>query len=239
MKISVLLFATLLLSHCLYSQKRQNAIELTPYFRYSNYGTYDDWYGRSFATKLTLKGTSFGLNADYILNVARDWQARIGIGYFKYTFNNLKNVDVRNVGGTSDKRPFEYPHPDAVLFYTDNYSYNTLSINFGWEKVCQLKKGYAFTAGAALQTYYTYSQLFKVTWDNYSDYKRKDAGVFGFSANINFGITKHFQNFYLGPKLFIPLFDQWKKDKIFAEDSGSRSKWFSGIGGGITMGTKF
>lgn len=237
MKLLFSLFITTVLCQHLHSQEKVNSIEVFPYFRHSNHGSYEDWYGRSFSTKLTLKGNSYGVNAYYARRLSGNWQARIGIGYFRYAFNKMSNYDERMDGSTYPQRPFDNPHPDAILFYTDSYWYNTGTVGVGADRIFPLSGGWELSAGAYVNAHYTFSQMFKVTYDNYTDYRRKSSGYFGFSASLNTGITKNIGKYFLGPRILIPVFDQWKQDKIFREpENESRNKWFSGIGGGIALG---
>jgi hypothetical protein len=41
----------------------------------------------------------------------------------------------------------------------------------------------------------------------------------------------------IGPSLIVPVFDIWKQDVVFPEENSadSRTKWFSGIGLGISI----
>jgi hypothetical protein len=39
----------------------------------------------------------------------------------------------------------------------------------------------------------------------------------------------------IGPVLILPVFDAWKKDDVFREESSAyRNKWFKGIGLGVS-----
>lgn len=233
-----------LFSKPLFSQVKANSIELYPYFRHDNYGIFDDSYGgRSFSTRLSLKGNSYGISAYYTRALPNKLQGRIGLGYYKYSFNKINTYDGRTYGGTYPERPLEYPTIDAIMLYTNGYYYNTITLNIGADRVFILSKGYELLAGGSLQGYYTYSQVFKVPVPQnarYPDYKRKKSEVFGFSINLNIGINKNIGNFYAGPRILIPVFDQWKQDEIFLEpQNASRNKWFTGFGGGIVAGVRF
>ncbi|HEY9257509.1 hypothetical protein [Chitinophaga sp.] len=233
-----------LFSKTLFSQVKANSIELYSYFIHDNYGSFDNSYGRSsFSTKLSLKGDSYGISAYYIRALSGKLQARIGLGYYKYSFNKINTYDARTNGGTYPKRPLVYPTTDAIMLYTDGYYYNTITFNIGADRVFALNKGYELLAGGSLQSYYTYSQVFKIPAPQnarYPDYKRKKSEFFGFSANLNIGFNKNFGNFYVGPRILIPVFDQWKQDEIFLEpQNASRNKWFTGFGGGIAAGVRF
>ncbi len=244
MKAVILLITVLLPGSCLFAQSKRNAIEFTPYIRYINYGTVADGsLGSPVFTTLSVKGTGYGLNADYVRRIGAGWQARIGIGYYRYSFDDLENRDPRPSVDRYPARSFDHPLPGALV-YTDKYWYNTLTAQLGGERLFAFKNGLVLSVGLAVQSYYTYSQLFQVydpagAPSNTPDYKRKEGRFFGFSVNSNITLTKNIGNVYLGPKLLLPLFDQWRQDAIFGEIGSSRHKWRSGIGGGITAGYRF
>jgi len=214
-------------------------LEVFPYIKFNKYSTFDDFFERSFSTKVNLKGTKFGIEAYYLKSITPKWEGRVGLGYFKYSFNSITNNDLRT-NSTYPYRPIQVPYPDAILFYTNNYYYNTFTIYAGIDRVLYEKGNYRLTLGGGIQPYFSYSEQYNVTYETYADYKQKESYFFGFSGNLNSALTKSVGNFYFGPKIIIPVFDKWKKDDIFREKANEyRSNWFSGIGAGFTGGIKF
>lgn len=161
----------------------------------------------------------------------------MGVGYYKYSFNKLKNFDVRFGGTQSNQRPLNYPHITRPVFYTNNYWYNTISILIGANKVIRLNNDYEINIGPNIINYFTYFQVYTVTSNGLSPYKSKDFRYYGFSANLNFTITKNISDYYIGTQIIAPFFDLHKKDLIFKENMhDSRSKLFRGVGAGIVIG---
>jgi hypothetical protein len=60
---------------------------------------------------------------------------------------------------------------------------------------------------------------------------------FGLSTLVNVGLIKQVGKIRLGPMISIPIYDMWKQDAVFPEESNInvRSKWLRGIVAGISF----
>lgn len=89
-----------------------------------------------------------------------------------------------------------------------------------------------------LSNYYVVSEYYHLSFNpaGSQDYRKKIKRYFGSSFSLNVSILKKYKKFSIGPSLIFPVFDTWKKDNTFPEEanSGSRSKWFNGIGLGLS-----
>lgn len=236
--IFIAFFATL--SNFLIAQKQTPQIEINPYVRFDSYPEFSYVLdGRPSIDYVKIKGTSFGLNLAYKIPIKKSILLNPGIGYYKYSFNNIKKENTQF--GKSDVRNINFPSPLLIPFFTDKYWYNTIAVNIGIEKLFICKNDLQVATGINLSNHYTYSQHYHITYNNSdnpinNDYTLKNGRYFGFSANLNASLLKRFGKFNLGPSLILPVFDTWKTDETFPEEknSGSRSKWLNGIGLGIS-----
>jgi len=160
-----------------------------------------------------------------------------GIGYYKYSFNNIKKVNT--LFGKSNVRDIGFVSPLYIPFYTNKYSYNTISANIGVEKIFNYKSSIQIVTGLNLNNCYVVSEYYHLSYNpiGSQDYRKKIKRYFGSSFSLNAGILKKYKKVSIGPSLMLPVFDTWKKDDTFIEEanSGSRSKWFNGIGLGISF----
>lgn len=233
----------LLLSCCLeaMAQERGNALELQPYLKFDKYPGFDDWFGSDNATKLNIRGTSWGLAALFKKSLFSNIESKIGIGFYQYTFNDVTNSNPSS-GLETSGRPFDYPNLEKIAsdYYTDNYHYNTFSFQLGADRVFPVKNGYEFLAGVNIVNYFSYAQIYKVIPARYGTFKLKDFQHFGISGYLNIGLNKYIGEFYIGGQVIVPIYDQWKQDALFREDQGdSRSKWLGGLGAAVVSGFRF
>lgn len=232
------LFLLLCNSNFLLAQADAHNIEINPFARL-------DWYPKfskpadymSSTDYVSMKGTSFGLNAAYKIPLAKSFILKPGIGYYQYSFNNVEKENSRF--GKSIGRETVIGSPAFIDLFTDKYRYHTITANIGLEKYFILKKDIQFTTGINWNNYYSISQYYHLTYnpEGSKDYRTNEKRYFGSSVFLNVGFLKKFENIYVGPSLILPLFETWKTDALFPgeADSGSRNKWFHGLGLGISF----
>ncbi len=232
----LLVLAVLFSTSSAISQKPLNKIEIMPYMR-------ADWYpefsfvfnNRASTDYVKMHGNSVGLNVSYEGYLRKSFFIKSGVGYYKYSFNKIRNENT--TFGVSDGRLIKYPSPLFLLFYTDKYWYNTLSLNIGIEKFFKYQNDLEIYAGVNLANYFTFSQSYHVV-DNpgNKNYKKSDKRYYGLSVFLCLRLLKNFGDISIGPSLILPVYDIWKKDLVFPEENNSdfREKWINGIGLGVT-----
>ncbi len=217
------------LTAIVFAQKARNSFEVSAGIRYNDYANYEDRYGnRSYTTKLKLKGVSWGVNANCKIPLANSWQANIGIGYYKYSFNKISNYNPL-FRTTGNGRTINIRDPIYISYGTYSYWYNTANLKVEIERVFCVQKKFEGNVGINAYNFITYSQRYKIS--NHATYKTHSLRYFAFASDFTAGINKRFGKYSFGPQLTLPLIDVWKQDKIFLEDqSKTRMKWLSGIG---------
>lgn len=230
-----------ILSNFAQSQAQVRQIELTPFIRIDKYPQFSYVLGgRASTDYVNIRGTSFGLSLAYKIPITKSVLLKPGIGYYKYSFNNIKKVNT--LFGKSNVRNINFVSPLYIPFFTNKYSYNTISANIGVEKIFNYKSSVQIVTGLNLNNYYVVSAYYHLSYNEGSqDYRKKIKRYFGSSFSLNAGILKKYKKFSIGPSLMLPVFDTWKKDDTFPEEanSDSRSKWFNGIGLGISCNYYF
>jgi hypothetical protein len=223
-----------------WSKKQSPQIEILPYSRWDSYPEFSYVLnGRPSTDYVKINGTGWGIYINYKLPVAKSIFIKSGIGYYKYSFNNIKKENTQF--GKSTVRDIDYysgPIAVDILYYTDKYWYNTINANIGVEKLFNLKKDMQITTALNINNYFTFSQYYHLSYNSpgSQDYKKNIGRYFGSSVNINASLLKKFTKISIGPSIIIPVFELWKTDETFFEEtnSGSRNKWFRGIGLGIS-----
>ncbi len=220
-------------------QKLSSEIEITPYIRM-------DWRPKfSYAINsastffVNIKGTSWGVNANYKLPVRKNLYLKVGVGYYRYSFDKIYSYNAQF--GKGNARIINFPSPLYIIFATDKYWYNCFSMNTGIEKLFNIEKKTILVTGINLNNFYTYSQYYHITEDYPTGppnhrYTLKHNHYFGFSANLQATLLKKIGKIAIGPSIILPVFDLWKTDEAFPEktNSGIRSKWLRGIGLGVS-----
>ena len=241
MKLIIGIASLLILSMTSIAQKRASQIEINPYFRW-------DWYPKFIysinsvnSNTVKIIGKSFGINASYKISLKNRFYLKTGIGYYKYSFNKIDQNN--SLFGKSNERVIEdYIPPGnitpSLIFSTSKYWYNSIAVNIGIEKHVELKKNIKIVLGSDISSYFTFSQIYHITYPypNGDKYKPSKGRFFGNAAKINVGIQKQFKEITLGPTIILPVYDNWKQDKVFPQEnnSKSRSKWWAGIGIGMS-----
>lgn len=219
-----------------FSQNKNSSIELASAVRYDRYADFDDRYdNRSYTTRLNLKGISWGVNVKYRFSIGDKWNAKAGIGFYKYSFNSITNFNPL-VGATSNGREVNIVRANYPLYITDNYWYNCINLNFQVERVFPVNTKYDVALGAEIDNFISYSQHYNVPGDH-SIEKINSFHYFAFSNNISLGLNKKLRTFYIGGNIILPVFDTWSNDKKLSQTSiDSRKKWINGIGINFTIG---
>lgn len=237
MKAGLSIFFVLGFSNFLVAQ-----FEIMPFMRWDTYPKFTYAINPVNSNEVKINGTSWGINIAYKLSLTKHLYIKPGLGYYRFSFNNIRQVNSQF--GTSNSRVIEDYHPPGgitpgLIFSTDKYFYNTISGNIGIEKYVDLKKDIQIICGFAFSNFYAFNQNYHVTYPspNGDNFKQTNNRYFGFSASINAGIQKKLKKFSFGPSLIIPIFDTWKKDDVFPQEENSkkRNKWFSGVGLGIQL----
>jgi hypothetical protein len=100
------------------------------------------------------------------------------------------------------------------------------------------------TTGIIVKNYFTFLQEYHMPYDNSfvqpalkieNDYRTNVKRYFGLGTEFKIGLLKRMNKLSIGPSLIVPIYDNWRQDKIFPTETNSdnRSKWFKCIGIGI------
>lgn len=214
------------------AQKKTFYIEISPFLKYDKYDEFVGWatvLGGEHYVKL--KGLSFGLNANVKKQTFNNYAIFLGAGYYRYSFTEINS---RSNLGTANGRRINFPSPLLIPFYTDEYYYNTLSLNLGVEKIIDFNKNLQLIAGIEVINYFTFSQYYHLSYNSEGnqDYRKKNMQYFGNTSNMEIGLLKKLSRIRIGPKLQVPIFISWKTDETFPTETntGNRNKWLNGVG---------
>lgn len=220
------------------AQNQAKQLEIKPYVRFDNYPQFSYVLGgRPSTDYVNIKGTSYGINFALKIPISKFLSLKPGIGYYKYSFNKIARNNTSF--GTSNSRNINFTSPLLIPFFTDKYYYNSLAANIALEKAIYFRKDYHCTFGVELNNYITISQNYHLTNnpDGNQDFKKSNKNYIGTSSILFFNLLKKIKKINIGPSLIVPLFDIWKTDATFQEETGSdsRNKWFHGFGFGISI----
>jgi hypothetical protein len=215
----------------------QDQIELYSHLRWDKYPSFNIPFNSVSNSTITMKGKSWGTDINYLHSLKDKWFIKGGIGYYKYSFDNIEAF-VPSFG-TRNARFINFRGgPSSTFYYVcDQYWYHMISLTVGLEKWLMLNKTVDLVGGFDVLNYFTLSQLYKIPIGNdHTDYKTKNERYFGFGISTYAGIQKEVGRFQFGPALKVPIFNLWKQDSVFPfeQNSKSRNKWLNGIGLGIT-----
>jgi hypothetical protein len=215
----------------------QDQLELYSHLRWDKYPSFNIPFNSASNSTITMKGSSWGTDINYLHSLKDKWFIKGGIGYYKYSFDNIEGFTPSY--GTRNARFIHFSGgPSSTFFYvSDRYWYNTISLTVGLEKWLMLNKTVDLVGGFDVLNYFTLSQLYKIPIGNdHTDYKTKNERYFGFGISAYAGIQKEVGRFHFGPALKVPIFNLWKQDSVFPfeQNSKSRNKWLNGIGLGIS-----
>jgi hypothetical protein len=238
MKYYLTTFLLVSISYCSLSQNGTNTLEILPYARV-------DWYpefsyvlnGRPSTDYVEMKGTSFGIDIIYKVPASKTWSIRSGLGFYRYSFNDIER---RNTSlGNSNSRNINFVSPLLIPYFTDKYWYNSICVNVGIEKNIFINGNYQIQFAADIKNYLTFSQFYHLTNNpgGEQSFKKNDTKYFGTSAMLTANIVKSFGKLGIGPSVRIPIFDVWKTDSVFPEETGKdfRNKMFRGVEFGVVF----
>jgi hypothetical protein len=227
-------------------QTEKSLIAITPYIRFDKYPGFSYAINSTSTTTIDkISGTSWGVNGVYKFPIYHRTYLNAGLGYYKYSFSK---IDGRGNWGKVNERAINFPSPIYVIYYSDKYKYNCVSINIGIERWFNISKTLFFYGSAGLNDLYTFSQDYRITADYPTgppnhQFNQHQKRSFGLSTDIVIGVEKTYHKIVIGPSIIIPVYDVWHKDHFFPSEvpgisenpSSLRSKWFNGIGAGISL----
>lgn len=215
-----------------FSKIKFHQIEIEPLIRWDNYPTFTNAINSISIYDLSIKGTSWGVNAAYKLSFKNGISFKTGLGYYRYAFNNI--VSMHRLFGEGNQRRIDYPTSLDLIVTTDSYSYNTTTLLLAIEKNFELRNNFSLSGGLTIRNYFTFSQHYHLPYGNLfeNNYKTFRKDFFGLGGELNIGIVKKIGKLSIGPSIIIPVYDSWSQDSIFPTEnnSGNRNKWFRGIG---------
>lgn len=144
MKNSLLALLTFVIPLFVKAQSKKGYIEINLYTQLDWYPVFSHAYGTGQTVDhIKLNGASLGILFNYKLPVTESIYFKPGIGYHKYSFNQISNArdgrtttSVRRVNYESGEISFDIP------YYTDQYHYNTVNINLAIERHFDLKSNW-------------------------------------------------------------------------------------------------
>lgn len=219
--------------------QNRSSIELSLFSRYDKHADYISRFGdRTYTDPMKLWGLSYGLKAYYLLPVVGQLKLRAGAGYYRLGIDKINRTSPWSANVPS--RTIDFNHPTGIqpVFHTDKYHYNNVDLSLGLVYEHLLNNNLALTVGADYSYYHTFSQRYRITYDN-TNFKTKEARALGFGATASVGVLKKVKQdkYYINPSVVIPVFQQLNGDKVFREEeSVQMPKWFNGIGLSITIG---
>jgi hypothetical protein len=236
----VLIFS--LCTNFLFGQNPNSQIEINLYLRWDSYPKFNYAINSVSTNSVKINGCSFGIDFAYKIPIRNRLYLKTGLGYYKYAFNKIDDVNSLFNSSPDNSRIVDgYILPGnitpSIIFSTDRYWYNTISLNIGIERHINLQKKMLLVLGASFSKYYTFSQNYHITYPSPGgdNYKQKNGRYFGFGGKIHIGLQKQVKKTSLRPTIILPIYDSWKLDKMFPqeENSMSRNKWLSGFGIGM------
>jgi len=237
MKRLIFVIIYLFFSNYLFGQKKENHIEINPYFQWDTYPSFIAPFNSVTNSSIKLKGASWGIDAYYKHSLKTHLFIKAGLGYYKYAFNNIQNYT--SPFGNSRARNINYTGGSSTFSYVCNkYWYNTVAATIGVDKSFNLKKNMDFIGGFDVVNYYTFSQNYNIPGTSSEiNYKKTNNRYFGFAFNMSASLQKNFGKLIIGPTIGLPILRSWKQDMVFPgeQNNKSRNKWLKGIGVGITM----
>jgi hypothetical protein len=187
-----------------------------------NKTTIYDTYSGARASNKTGKAWSNGINVNYSFGINKYLFANVGIGYFNQRFGIQRGFD------------FFEPNVTTGLFYsTKKYAYKSFHYfgGMGYRKIIASKsKGIIpqnseFRFLALFNLFNTFQQVFQHDFNgnlfgNPNPQIRKLNYQYGSSVFLKAGIVRPiFKHFKLGIDLLLPVYNKWRKDEIFKENT--------------------
>lgn len=214
------------------------SIEVSLQSRYDKHADYITRFGyRSYTDGMKLWGRSQGLQFSYLHPLTKDIKLRVGAGYYLLKVDKIKRTSPWS--DNVPNRTIDYNHPSGIqpVFHTNKYQYNNLSLAAGLIYEKAVAENLILQAGAAYNFLYTFSQKYRITYDN-TMYKTTKPKELGFGLNASLGVLKIIRDkYYFNPELLVPVYQQLKGDQVFRESKKVKmTKWLQGGGLSISVG---
>lgn len=234
MKALALTFYSLFIFFSADAQRISNAIEIQPLFRYDTYPEFSYAINSISTNKVKIQGKSYGILTAYRYALPGNIKVKLGIGYYRYSFNSIKSFN--SSYGEGSQRVIIYPNGGDMIYTTNKYWYHNICLSAGLEKYFIINRQIDLFAGAHLHYYQTFRQFYKI--NNSKSYVKHDGRNFGFGGAFHVGVSYKMARFSIEPQIVIPIYDQWQKDKVFPGEVNNsiREKWFKGYGMAIGIG---
>jgi hypothetical protein len=233
----LLLFCLLLFTCIVYSQTlKKQSLELTAQIRREMLADYTTQFGTvSYQNALQLYGTSFGFDLGYKRTCKGDWFIKPSIGYHKFTVDKITNNRIpARPNDPSRYRPIDYRTDSIPIGYsTSKYHYNNIAFGIAFGKAFYLNNNLSLATDFAFTYLTTFSQHYKVR----NGYTTTNNKRLGYLIDYRIGVQREFKNLFLTTNFTLPLYKQWRQDKVFLENPDSKvDTWFGGYGLALTIG---
>lgn len=234
----------LTIMHILFSLKgfAQSRLEVGLASIYNKHADYTSRYFNEYYTHdITLSGVSYGLNINYVKPIGKKFNATVGMGYYRLGIDKVTATSSR--WGTFHARAIDYRFPSGIQpgVTTDKYFYNNLNFLLGFQYEIKCQK-LSYTVGSDINFHYSFSQQYHLRWGEGIKFKTSIQRPFGFGVNSYLGALKLIKQteFYIHPKIVIPIFQRIKGDRVFGEDERiTLDQWFGGFGLSVSFGKYF
>jgi hypothetical protein len=232
----ILVFVLALYSYTKAVSQSSQKLEIFPYYRHDVYPQFSYQLGdRPSVDYVNLKGSSWGIDVNYIIPIQSTLKLKIGTGYYRYSFNDIKKNNTQF--GESTGRNINVYTDLFIPYFTDKYYYNSITGNVALLKDFKLSPSSFISSSIGIKNYFTFNRTYHLTRNpaGSDKFKTNRLNYFGTSAYIGIGYFQKFSRISIGPNLIIPVYDTWRTDNVFPNETSTdmRNKWFLGIGGGI------
>ena len=222
--------------------QKSHSLEFGITGQYDKHADYTTRFGnRSYTDDMELWGKSFGFHVNYKRSWNQYLNTKIGIGYYQLGIDKIRNLTRFNSIVTGRNIDYQHPLGIQLLFSTSKYHYDNFHMSLGFFYQKDYYKKAAIIIGADFNGLYTFSQLYHINYDQIK-YRTNHSRILGYSVNTYFGFEKKLntRNYYLSPKILIPIYQNLRGDKAFEEDPElTMEKWLRGMGLTITIGKYF
>lgn len=233
----ILLIYLLLFTGFAYGQTlKKQSLELTSQARREKQADYTTQFGTvSYQNALQLYGTSIGFDLGYRRSLNSGWFVKPSIGYYRFTVDKITNnrIPARPIDPTK-YRPIDYRPDSTPLGYsTSKYHYNNIAFGFTFGKAFYLNKNLSLTSDLSFTYLSTFSQHYEVG----NGYTTTNNKSLGYLFDYRIGVQREVKDLFLTTNLILPLYKEWKQDKIFLENPNSKvNTWLGGYGLALTIG---
>ena len=190
-----------------------NAVSISIPFIWNKTTIFNSYSGAR-AKNITGEAISNGINLNYSRTIYKSFFAKVGVGYFKQKFGIQRPFDFEETGGITTN----------LLYHTKYYAYHNIHYSVGIGYCKPLNKKYSGNFLAVYNFFNTYKQEFdnggytSVFYGN--PQVRKEKYAFGNSVVLQAGLSRHlYKRFGIGLDVLLPIFNKWRKDAIFREDT--------------------